>query len=269
MLGLTIASQKGGVGKTTVALNTAFALARRGWRTLVVDTDPVGAVGLSLTKRMAEAAGLAEYVARTHTLSQVIVQTKLRELAVLPVGRVAPDEGMAFQALMADGAILSRFLTEVGGRFDLVVFDTPSGFGGSTLGAMRVSHRVMCPVQAEPIAARSVLRVLDVIGALRDQGSQVQLLGFLITMLQSRDQSSMAVAEDLWRSLPRDLILDASIPRDPVFLEASASGVPVGLLRRRAPPASLIFDQLAAEIESKSGLAETKEGEDDPIALVD
>lgn len=269
MLAFTIASQKGGVGKTTVALNTAFALARRGWRTLVVDTDPVGAVGLSLTRRMAEAPGLAEYVARTHRLGQVVVQTKLPELAILPVGRVAPDEGMAFQNLLADGTILSRFISEVGSRFDLVVFDTPSGFGGSTLGAMRVSRHVLCPVQAEPIAARSVLSVLDVIGAMRAKGSEVELLGFLITMLQSRDENSAAVADDLWRSLPRELILDASIPRDPVFLEASAAGVPVGLLRRRAPPASLIFDQLAAEIEAKSELAAAKEGGDDPIALVD
>lgn len=269
MLGFTIASQKGGVGKTTVALNTAFALARRGWRTLVVDTDPVGAIGLSLTRRMAEAPGLAEYVARTHRLNQVIVQTKLPELSVLPVGRIAADEGMSFQALLADGTILSHFLRETGDAYDLVVFDTPSGFGGSTLGAMRVSHHVLCPVQAEPIAARSAVRILDVIGSLRAKGAHVELLGFLLTMLQAGDASSMAVAEDLWRSLPQDLVLDANIPRDSSFLEASAAGVPLGLLRRRAPPAALIFDQLAAEIEVKSGLAETKEGTNEPISLVD
>ncbi len=60
MFGLTIASQKGGVGKTTVALNLSYALARRGWRTLLVDTDPAGAIGLSLTKKLSQAPGLAE-----------------------------------------------------------------------------------------------------------------------------------------------------------------------------------------------------------------
>lgn len=269
MLGLTIASQKGGVGKTTVALNGAFALARRGWRTLVVDTDPAGAVGLSLTRKLAESPGLAEYVARTHPLSQVLVQTKLRELSILPVGRVVADEAMSFQSLLADGAILRHLLAELRGRFDLVVFDTPSGFGGATLGAMNVSRYVLCPVQSEPIAARSVLRVLELIGTLRNRGVEVELLGFLLTMIASDDASSRAVAEDLQRNLPANLLLDTRVPRDASFLEASAAGVPVGLLRRRAPPSALVFDQLAAELERKARLTDSKEGEDEPIALVD
>ena len=269
MLVFTVASQKGGVGKTTVALNASFALARRGWRTLVVDTDPAGAVGLSLTRRMAEAPGLAEYVGRTRALRDVMVQTKLRELSILPVGRVQVEDAMGFQNLLADGAVLGRFLAELQDRFDLVVFDTPSGFSGSTLGAMRVSRHVICPVQAEPIAARSAVRILEVIGAMRERGAHVGLLGFLVTMLQNGDASSMAVAEDLWRSLPKELILDTTVPRDGAFLEASAAGVPVGLLRRRAPPAALIFDQLAAELEARAGLSASREGQDEPIALVD
>lgn len=269
MLGLTIASPKGGVGKTTVALNAAFALSRRGWRTLVVDTDPAGAIGLSLTRRVAEAPGLYEYVSRTRALSEVIVQTKVPELAVLPIGRVPPEEGWSFQALLADGAVLSRFLTEVGHHYHLVVFDTPSGFGGATLGAMRVSRHVICPVQAEPISARSVLKILDVIGSLREVGAQVELLGFLITMLQAREEGSMQVAEDLWRNLPRELILDTTIARDSAFLEASAAGVPLGLLRRRPPASALIFDQLAAEIEARARLVDQAEGGHEPISLVD
>lgn len=269
MLGLTIASQKGGVGKTTVALNVAFALARRGWRSLVVDTDPAGAVGLSLTKRLAEAPGLAEYLSRTHPLSNVIVQTKLRELSVLPVGRVVPDEAMGFESLLSDGGVLRHMLSELEGRYDLVLFDTPSGFGGATLGAMAVSRYVLCPVQAEPIAARSVLRVLDLIGSMRKRGVDVELLGYLLTMLQANDGSSRAVAEELARSLPHELMMQTSIPRDASFLEASAAGVPVGLLRRRAPPSALVFDQLAAEIEDKARLAAAKGGDDEPIALVD
>lgn len=269
MLGLTIASQKGGVGKTTVALNVAFALARRGWRTLIVDTDPAGAVGLSLTKRLAEAPGLAEYLSRTQALSKVVVQTKLRELSVLPVGRVVPDEAMGFESLLADGGVLRHMMGELSNRYDVVVFDTPSGFGGATLGAMAASRYVLCPVQAEPIAARSVLRTLDLVGSLRQRGIDIDLLGFLVTMLQASDGSSRAVADELARSLPPELMMQTSIPRDASFLEASAAGVPVGLLRRRAPPSALVFDQLAAEIEDKAHLAAAKGGDDEPIALVD
>lgn len=268
MVALTIASQKGGVGKTTVALNLAFSLARRGWRTLIVDVDPAGAIGLSLTKRLSEAKGLAEYASQVSPLSGLLVQTKLPELSILPAGRVAPEDGMGFQAVLNDGAILQRLQNEVRSRFDIVVFDTPSGFGGATIGALKVSRHVVCPVQAEPIAARSVLRILDLVGALREAGAGVELTGFLMTMLQSRDDSSLAVAEDLWRTLPGELVFETTIPRDGAFLEASASGVPVGLLRRRAPPVSLVFDQLAAEYENRTGLSD-KEAADEPIALVD
>lgn len=268
LIGLTIASPKGGVGKTTVALNLGFSLARRGWRTLVVDTDPQGAIGLSLSKQISKAPGLAEYANRLAPIGKLAVQTKLRELMLLPVGRVAAEDTMGFNAALADGAVLKTLVKDMGTRTDVVLFDTPSGFGGSTMGALRASSRALCLVQAEPIAARSVLRIFEVIAALQEQGAEVQLAGFLLTMLQTRDSSSLSVAEEMWKNLPSHLVLDVTIPRDPVFLQASAAGVPVGLLRRRPPPVSMVFDQLAADLETKLSLA-NKDGNDAPISLVD
>jgi chromosome partitioning protein len=148
------------------------------------------------------------------------------------------------------------------------MYDTPSGFGGGTLGALRVSSFAICPVQAEPIAARSLLRIFDVIGGLRDKGAVVQLAGVLLTMLQTKDKSSLGVAEDLWKTLPGHLLFETSVPRDPAFLEASAAGVPVGLLRRRPPPVAMVFDQLAVEVENRAHL-EVNDSTEAPIALVD
>lgn len=268
MVGIAIASQKGGVGKTTITLNLALSLARRGWRTLVIDGDPAGAIGLSLTRRVAEARGLAEYAKRTASLSNLIIRTKLSELAILPAGRVAPEDTMGFQAVLADGALYRYLLREVQPDYDVVLLDTPSGFGGGTLGALRACEHVVCPVQAEPIAARSALRLLDVVGSLRAAGHNVSLAGFLITMVQRGQQSSQAIWDDLQRTLPPQLLFNVHIPRDGAFLEASAAGVPVGLLSRRPPAVSLAFDQLAAELEDRIELTAT-ETQHEPISLVD
>ena len=268
MIGIAVVSQKGGVGKTTVALNLAYALARRGSRTLLVDLDPSGSIGLSLTRRVAKASGVAEFASRAAPLDKLLIETRLNELMILPAGQVPPLRAPDFAHTLSSGQVLRHLCRMLQDDIDAIIFDTPSGFGGATLGALKAADYALCPVQAEPVAARLVLRVLDLIAGLREEGAQVTLAGILITMLQQQSKPSATVAEELWQSLPKDLMFRTSIPRDSAFLDASAAGVPVGLLRRRAPPVAMTFEQLAAELEQRIGLV-PKESRDGPIALVD
>ncbi len=261
-----VVSQKGGVGKTTVALNTAFALARRGHRVLLADTDPQGGVGLSL-QGMKTGPGLAGYVARELTLDAVMMRTRLSELHLLPVGNLAIQATHAFASRLADGKALRRLVAEATPRFDVLLLDTPSGFTGATLGVMRVAHSVISPLQSEPLALRSAAQLLEVIGALREEGAQVTLGGFLLTMVDRGDAESAGVALEAATELPEAAVLKTTVPRDPVFLQASGAGVPVGLLRRQAPPAAALFDQAATELEHRVGLA-TDETDDGPIPLL-
>ncbi len=265
---VTVASQKGGVGKTTVTLNLGFALAKRRWRTLIVDTDPQGAIGLSLSKKLAGAAGLAEYASGRRALAETLASTRIAELSLLPVGQVAPQDTPGFGAFLADGRVLTRLIDEAMGRFDVVLFDTPSGFQGITLGAIRASGHVLSPVQAEPIALRSLSQLLEVINAIRDEGVKVELTGLVLVMLQMRVSASLSVADELWTQLG-ELAMQTTIPRDAAFLEASAAGVPVGLLGRRPPVVAATFDQLAAELEGRLQLLRPEDRDNAPIPLVD
>ncbi len=262
---LVVASQKGGVGKTTLTLNTAYAFARRGWKTLLVDADPQGSIGFSISGRLREQAGLAELLVGSGDLSAAVTSTRLAELDLLPVGAVPAGEAFRWSAGLEDGAELGRLFDRARSLYDVVLVDTPPAMGGVTAGALRRADFVVLPLQAEPLAARSTSQVLEVLGTLREGGAAVQMAGLVLTMMQSRQDPSLAVAQESWRLFPDDLVLEASIPRDAVFLQASAEGVPVSLLRRRPPAVAAVFDQIAAELENRIGL----EVDDRAIPLLD
>jgi len=263
---VAVASQKGGVGKTTVALNLAFAWARRGLRTALVDVDPQGAVGLSLSKRLSQGPGLYDWL-QGRRIEELLIKTRLPQLSLLPAGRIPATESQAFQSRLEDGRTLKRLIDALKGQ-ELILFDTPSGFVGATLGALRASRWALTPVQSEPIAARTLMRTVETIGALRREGCTVELAGILLTMVQRQEAASSAIAEDLWRTVPRHLMLQSAVPRDPLLLEASNAGVPIGLLRVQPPPIALEFEQIAAELEERMGLR-GKEGHGAPVTLVD
>jgi len=265
---LAVASQKGGVGKTTLSLNLALAFAEGGYRVLLIDTDPQGAIGLSLSKKLTERPGLVDCIAGEAELETSIVRTSLTNLLLLPLGQLAPSETQAFGSAMADGSRFGALLTEASHHCDLALIDTPCGFGGITLGVLRNATHVVSPIQAEPIALRSVDQLLEMVQSLKRQGAPLKIAGLVISMLQRDDERSVASARDVWDLFPPQLLFDASIPRDPVFLEATAVGVPVGMLRTPRPAVTHIFELLAAELALRMQLP-TAQPNDGPQALVD
>jgi chromosome partitioning protein len=198
----------------------------------------------------------------------VIVQTRMPELRLLPVGPVAIQDTAGFGVTLHQTGALERLMQEAAATHDIVLVDTPSGFGSSTMEAMRVGTHVLSPLQAEPIALRSLTQLLEVVAWLREQGAGLSIAGLVLTMLHTRDASSLGVAEEVWTRFPGELVLETTIPRDPAFLEASTAGVPVGLLRRRPPPVTAKFLQAVDELEVRMGMRE-EELADAPIALVD
>jgi chromosome partitioning protein len=268
MIRLSLVSQKGGVGKTTLALNLSYALAARGHRVLLVDTDPQGAIGNSLPNGVTQSAGLWEYAKSDQSLAGLVTRTRLPKLHLLVTGELRANDHEPYAQAICAGDTLDQLVVEATGHYDITVFDTPCGLAGIPRAVMQRSTDLLSPLQAEPLALRSVHQLLDVVGGLRSEGIDVRLAGFVLTMLQLRNETSSRVAQEVWNQFPAEYVLETTIPRDPVFLSAGASGVPVALLSASPPPMASRFDQLALELEPRLRILPEPTRHESPIPLV-
>lgn len=245
---LSVVSSKGGTGKTTVALNLAVALAEGGDSTLLVDVDPLGAIGFSLAQSDTEWKGLAEYMMKQALIDEIIMQTKLPCLSILPRGRLDPLDVGIYEDLLHSSTALRDVIAAVGERYRYIIIDTPSGLGLITRSALSVSNFVLIPLQAEPLALRAISQTLRVLKHVKDnENSGLELLGILPTMVQLTKDVSFNIMNTVWASLSG--VLETYIPRADVFYIASEKGLPVAFLQGKYPPEAIRFELLATEIK--------------------
>lgn len=257
MISLAITSQKGGVGKTTVSVNLAYALARRGWNTLLLDTDPQGSVGLSLSEKARKCPGFYDALRLGQDGLNSILHTRLPELKIMPAGQL--ESFFDVRPPGEDGRpALQRMLNAFAeSGLDIVLIDTPAGLTGYTGDVLRVVDFALVPQQAEPLGVRSLPQMLTALQKLRQQGAKLELAGILLTMMQNGQRESSEVGRELRQIIPPRLMFESVVPRDPLFLKASGLGVPLGLLYANPPASAVVFDQLAAELEARLRLKGT------------
>jgi len=267
---VVVASQKGGVGKTTIALNLGLALARAGARTLLTEFDAQGSLGLSLGLSDRAKPGIAEILTGSETFDRVLQRTRESGLGLLSVGRVDPTTVAGFEdALTRPGAIAGMLDAARGHAFDLVLIDCPAGLGKVTTRALENASHVLAPLQAEPLALRSVGQILALIDRIKTaKNPRLELVGFVLSMFDRKVPASLDVAETLWSKFPPGIVLDAIIPRDELFLEASLRGAPLSLMQKAPPPLSRRFDQLASDLLDRITPKDSPADDDSPIPLL-
>lgn len=222
---LALANQKGGVGKTTTAVNLAGELVRRGQRVLLIDSDPQGnaTTSLGIAKRNL-AATTYDLLMETTDLDQIIISSGRERFDIIPA-----DEDLAGAAIELVGAERREWrmvdaLQRVTTAYDRVIIDCPPSLGLITLNALNAAQRVLIPLQCEYLALEGLAQLKGTLDRVHDSlNPALQILGVVMTMYDGRTNLAQQVVEEVQRHFPQ-LIFRTLIPRSVRISEAPSYG---------------------------------------------
>lgn len=227
---VTIASHKGGVGKTTAALNLGYSMGRFGGRTLVVDLDPQNGMSIASNLRNYTRLGVIDFLKRRSVAAEVLAEARDGSMTALGMGDVGPEDMRGLEAAAWDGSLVAA-LRELGQGFQHVFIDAPAGVGGLVNAALRASDGVILVVTCCPIALQSLpsfLRLVQHVSGGDNPG--LVLDGILLSMVDRTIAAQDKVYAELIGQVPPETLFRELVPFDAKFQAACLDAVPAVML---------------------------------------
>ena len=254
---ISIANQKGGVGKTTTAINVATIIAKKNKRVLLIDADPQGnaSSGLGLDKNVEES--LYDVLINEVDIKETLQETAIKNLKVCPSNMDLAGAEVELVPLMSREQRLKEKLDEIRDEFDYIFIDCPPSLGLITLNAFTASDSVLIPIQCEFYALEGLGQLLNTINLVKKHlNKNLEVEGAVLTMYDIRTNLSNQVVKEVKRYF-NDKVYKTVIPRNIKLSEAPSYGMPITMYDEKSKGARA-YEKLAKEVLKNNEKKEEK-----------
>lgn len=224
---ISIINQKGGVGKTTTAVNLAAFLADKGYKTMLVDADSQGNATSGLSKDVEFEERLYDVLLGDVSIEEAVVKTDIKKLSILPASIDLAGAEIEMVSMEKREFLMKRKLDQVRDKYDFILIDCPPSLGLMTLNALVASQEILIPIQAEFYALEGLSQLVKTVQVVtRKLNPGLSILGILLTMFDGRTNLSLQVADEVKKYFGNK-VFRTVIPRSVKLSEAPSFGEPI------------------------------------------